>query len=159
MSINNIKVSAEGKTIDELIVSVEEGRESQNKGTLPLVNRPTAVELIREENQIALKVSEMSTKHAPLSGGVLRGFSESRAREPAKQLHDIRETKAAVSGESKGLAVLESLPPKTSIRNEFKSKAPMIEMVAAVTFQDRSIQSSFVEEFVSEENLKIESHK
>ena len=154
MSVNNIKVSAEGKTIDELIVSVEDGRESQHKGTLPLVSRPTAIEPIREENQIALKVSELSTKHAPLSAGVLSGFSESRAREPAKQLHEIRETKAAVSGESKGLVVLESLQPKTSIRNEFKSKEPIIAMVAGVTSQDRSIQSSFVEEFVSEENLK-----
>ena len=96
MSIDNIKVSAEGKTIDALIVSVDGRRGRQQKGTLPLVPGPAAEEPIREENQIALQVSELSTKHAPLSAEMLQGLGEAKVEEPPKQLHEIRKAKGLV---------------------------------------------------------------
>ena len=46
----NIRVSAEGKTIDELITPNVEIDETMTKGTLPLVQRPLSIEPIREEN-------------------------------------------------------------------------------------------------------------
>jgi hypothetical protein len=62
-----------------------------------LVSRNAAAEAIREENQIALKVSELSTKHAPQQRvEVLRGLGEARAKTPAKRLHEIREAKTVV---------------------------------------------------------------